>query len=209
MGNMDKNTETGNNKTQGAIIAALVIGLLVGFFIGRSWGQKYEEKNVEEIVKTEDVENASSTEEEVTKDTKDIETSFKTDSSEGEIKPEVKLGEDMKNETTPYGNGTGAVMVEDQNAGASVAVSKVTLSEAGWVVVRDDTGSGMGNILGAQWLPAGTHNGVSVDLLRKTEVKRNYFVVLHNDDGDKKFDKTKDLPIEIDGKPVSGVFSAR
>jgi hypothetical protein len=187
MENMDKSTGTGgNNKTQSAIVIALVAGLLAGFFIGRSWG--YEEE-VAEKEKMETAENDSSV--------KDFADS------------QVKIEGSAKTEPVSSGNTTGDVTVADQNAGMSVAVKKVTLSDAGWVVVRENTGSGMGNILGALWLPAGTKDDASVELLRGTEAKKNYFVVLYTDNGDKKFNKVTDLPIAIDGKVVSGVFSAK
>lgn len=187
MGNMDKSTETGNSKTQSAVVAALVIGLLVGFFIGRSWGQKGDE--VAEKAAVENVENASTT-----KDSQVLNEGTK---------------EGVKKEVVSSGNTTGEVTAVDQKAGMVALVSKVTLSDAGWVVVREDTGNGMGSILGAQWLPAGTANDVSVDLLRKTEANKNYFVALYTDNGDKKFDKVTDLPIAVDGKVISRIFSAK
>lgn len=187
MGNADKNTETGNSKTQSAVVAALVIGLLAGFFIGRSWEQEGEE-----IVEKAPVENVED-----------------TSAAKEAVKPEVKTEESVKKETVSSGGATGMVTVVDQKAGISVAISKVTFSDAGWIVVREDTGNGMGSILGAQWLPAGTASDVSVDLLRKTEANKNYFVALYTDNGDKKFDKVTDLPIAVDGKVVSGIFSAK
>jgi len=190
--NMDKSGETSNSKTQSAVVAALVIGLLVGFFIGRSWGQKTEDMGVGEKAPTENAENASDKKDSATTESLSKET----------VKKEAP-------EKLASGNATGEVSVVDQNAGMTVAVSKVTFSEAGWVVVREDTGNGMGNILGALWLPAGTKNDASVELLRATEAKKNYFVVLYADNGDKKFDKTVDLPIAVGGKAVSGVFSAK
>jgi hypothetical protein len=190
MGNMDKSTEANNSKTQSAVVAALVIGLLVGFFIGRSWGNAGDDGDVDKKVPMENVENASTT-----KDSKGAE-----DKLPGEV---------VKTEAVSTTDATGEVTVIDQNAGMTVAVSKVTLSNAGWVVVREDTGNGMGNILGALWLPAGTKEGASVELLRTTEAKKNYFVALYTDNGDKKFDKTVDLPIAVDGKVISGIFSAK
>lgn len=187
MGNADKNTETGNSKTQSAVVAALVIGLLVGFFIGRSWGERSEVVPEKGLV--ENVENASNMKDSVGSGT--------------------KTEEGVNKETVSSGNVTGEVTVADQSAGMSAVVSKVTLSDAGWVVVREDTGNGMGNILGAHWLPAGTVTDVSVELLRGTEAKKNYFVALYTDNGDKKFDKVTDLPIAVDGKVVSGIFSAK
>ncbi len=190
---VDKNTETSNGKKQNAVIAALVIGLLAGFFIGRSWGQKYEEKGTEEkaqiVSNAENVENVSGT--------------------KGSVSSKTKTEETEKTTPVSFGNATGAVTVADQTAGMSVVVSKVTLSEGAWVVVREDTGGAMGNILGARWLPAGMANDVSVELLRGTEAKKNYFVALYADNGDKKFDKATDLPIATGGKVVSGVFSAK
>ncbi|MBI2120357.1 MAG: hypothetical protein HYT94_01905 [Parcubacteria group bacterium] len=195
MANVDKSTETGNNKTQSAVVAALVIGLLVGFFIGRSWGETPDDEDSDNGIK---IEETAST-------TKDADVSVKAEgAAEGAKETKKEAPASVSNTSI-----TGTLAVADQQPGASASVSKVTLSAAGWVVVREDTGSGMGNILGAQWLPTGTHENVTVDLLRKTEAKKNYFVVLHGDNGDKKFDKAADLEIVIGGKAVSGVFSAK
>ncbi len=192
MGNMEKSTETGNSKTQSAIVAALVVGLLVGFFIGRSWGEKYEGP-LDKEVPVEEAENVA----EKTELPAGTEPS-KTESVKKEAQAEASASDV-----------TGTVAVADQAAGKTALVSKVTLSNAGWVVVREDTGNGMGSILGAQWLPAGTADAVVVDLLRGTEANKNYFVALYNDNGDKKFDKVSDLPIAVGGKVVSAVFSTK
>ncbi|MDB5238272.1 MAG: hypothetical protein JWM46_542 [Candidatus Kaiserbacteria bacterium] len=92
-----------------------------------------------------------------------------------------------------------ALSVGDQPAGDSVRVASVTLAKAGWVAVRDSM-----RIYGAAWLTAGTHENVSVPLLRNTVSGSNYTAVLYADNGDKKFDMHADALVT----GVSDTFSA-
>ena len=91
------------------------------------------------------------------------------------------------------------VSVSDQPAGDSVRISSVTLSKAGWVAVRDSL-----RIHGAAWLTAGTHENVSVPLLRNTTSGDKYSVVLYVDNGNKQFDMHADSLIS----GMSGTFTA-
>lgn len=92
-----------------------------------------------------------------------------------------------------------SVSVGDQPAGDSVRVASVTLAKAGWVAVRDPL-----RVYGAAWLTAGTHENVSVPLLRNTSAGTTYTVVLYVDNGDKSFDLHGDAVIT----GVSDTFSA-
>ena len=91
--------------------------------------------------------------------------------------------------------GKNAIVVEDQAPGNQVVISTAALEEGGgWVAIHEDRDGKPGNILGAQFFPAGeTRNGF-VDLLRPT-VKGVYYAMLHRDDGDHQFDLSKDAPI--------------
>ena len=88
----------------------------------------------------------------------------------------------------------GMVSADDQAAGSTVSVS-VNASKPVWVVVHEDSEGAPGSILGAQLFATGSHEGV-VDLLRGTEIGQEYYVMLHSDDGDRKFDYKKDLPVK-------------
>lgn len=91
--------------------------------------------------------------------------------------------------------GGNAIAVSDQAPGVKVAVSFVTLSQDGWIVVHEEREGQPGNILGARRFSAGANQSGGVELLRRTEDGKVYFAMLHADDGDRKFDHTKDLPI--------------
>ena len=99
-----------------------------------------------------------------------------------------------------------ALTVENQKAGTSVVVALVTLSQPGWVAVRDSNGK----TLGAAWFDTGTHEKVLVPLLRSTEAGRSYQALLYIDDGDKQFDLHKDaLVSQGDGSVVGKSFSVQ
>jgi hypothetical protein len=118
---------------------------------------------------------------------------------------ETLIGKTEKN--TP--NLSTVALIGDQPAGKAVNVSKVSLSDNAWVVVREDANGEMGNILGAQWLPKGTVSETTVDLLRGTESGKKYYVVLYNDNGDRIFGMTSDFPMKNNGALISMTFTAK
>lgn len=89
------------------------------------------------------------------------------------------------------GTGDESVHVADQPAGTEVKVSSLSLSETGWVGVRD----GDGRVLGASRFDAGKFENVTVSLLRATVAGDSYQVLLYVDDGDREFDLHKDILI--------------
>lgn len=100
-----------------------------------------------------------------------------------------------------------AISVSDQSAGQSVVVSSVTLSESGWVAVRELQGDELGNILGATRVrDSGTTQNVSVPLLRPTVAGQAYAVVIYQDDGGEEFNFNFDSLIVKGGAPVSEMF---
>lgn len=105
-------------------------------------------------------------------------------------KPESALA-DISASTTDE---TNVVSADGQPAGAAVAVA-VKLSKEAWVAVHEDAGDRPGNILGAQFFPAGAHLG-KIDLLRGTEAGKKYYVMLHADNGDHAFDYEIDIPVK-------------
>lgn len=106
-------------------------------------------------------------------------------------------------------NDSTVFLAGDKVAGKAVFVDKVVLAENAWVVVREDAGGEMGNILGAQWLPTGTKSETSVELLRGTEAGKKYYVVLYNDNGDRIFGITSDFPMKNGGKMILTTFTAQ
>lgn len=100
------------------------------------------------------------------------------------------------------------IAVVGQPAGSRVAFSTL-LNDAGWVVVHEDRAGKPGNILGAQWLPEGTHAG-EVTLLRNTETGKTYHVVLYADDGDKQFEVHGEATLVVEGgEPITATFVAQ
>ena len=98
-----------------------------------------------------------------------------------------------------------AISVQDQPAGSYVMVASVTLSQDGWVAVRD----GNGRTLGAGWFAAGAHEAVQVPLLRNTEAGETYQALIYADNGDKVFDlKSDTLVMNADGSVAGASFSA-
>ncbi|MCR4325293.1 MAG: hypothetical protein NUV59_00615 [Patescibacteria group bacterium] len=111
-------------------------------------------------------------------------------------------------DSVPTTTGSGEqVSVAAQPAGSSVAVASATLSQPGWVAVRDASG----RTLGAAWFDAGTHTDISVPLLRATEAGQNYQVLLYVDSGEgHRFDLHQDILItNADGSVAGTTFSAQ
>lgn len=117
-------------------------------------------------------------------------------------------------ETSPAPSAAGSmsnselISVSAQPAGTQVQV-RVSLSSAGWVAVHEEREGGLGNVLGAKWLPEGDHD-VTVNLLRATASGQTYHVVLYNDDGDRQFEYKKGDAHMLDGskQPIQASFKA-
>ena len=132
------------------------------------------------------------------------ETMTDTDTS---MTDETSSGTDTTAMTPSVKNDT--VVVEDQAAGTSVTVSKVSFREAGWVVIYEDNSGAPGRILGAQLFDAGTWPG-TVELLRGTVAGQTYYAVLSSDNGDRAFDPKKDEPLKGEnGAMVVTTFKAQ
>jgi PGF-CTERM protein len=85
----------------------------------------------------------------------------------------------------------------------TVVLETVTVSSGGFVSVRQ--GSANGSVLGAsEYLTAGMHENVSVDLDRPVSGDETLVAVLHRDsDGDERWDfPERDAPFPIDGATV-------
>jgi len=168
----------------GKVFLATLLALLVGFGGGWYWfgGSKEEPLSEEEAFFEEEVGNRN----------EDAGASF--------LPPASLPGASIKN----------AVSAGDQPAGNVVGFATATLEEGSWVVVHEDMGGQPGKILGARRFAAGTHVGGIVELLRPTIKGGGYYVMLHQDNGDKQFDHVTDLPIrDAGGSPVMKKFSAK
>ncbi|MEK7536108.1 MAG: hypothetical protein AAB590_03835 [Patescibacteria group bacterium] len=105
--------------------------------------------------------------------------------------------------------GANSVSVSNQPAGNIVNLDAITISTSGWAVVHDADESGNpGWMLGAQRFDPGSYSSGQIEVLRNTISGKTYFVVIHNDDGDKQFDYHLDVPITQGGKMVASSFVA-
>ncbi|MES2953394.1 MAG: hypothetical protein V4674_02445 [Patescibacteria group bacterium] len=93
------------------------------------------------------------------------------------------------------------ITMSDVSAGSTVTVPSVSFDAPGWVAIREKgtAGTTFGVTLGATWLPKGDHKNVMVELLRPTLAGGTYFVVLHSDNGDRKYERANDPIITLLG----------
>jgi hypothetical protein len=104
--------------------------------------------------------------------------------------------------------GTPMVAVVAQSAGQTVAFSALFV-EPGWIAIHEDRNGEPGNVLGARWLPAGTHAS-NVVLLRNTVSGKMYYAVLYADDGDREFQvRGESALVTEDGNPIMVTFEAQ
>lgn len=96
---------------------------------------------------------------------------------------------------TPLSEGPDSVAVSAQFPGNTLYLDSVTFANGGWAVVHESANGQPGKIIGEKYFPAGTNPG-SIDLGSAMVAGNEYIVMLHSDDGDKKFDATKDLPLK-------------
>ncbi len=101
-----------------------------------------------------------------------------------------------------------SIKVSDQPAAGVVIIDSVTLDEPSWIAVEEDRDGERGNVLGALWLPAGTHTAQSIDLLRFTAASAKYYAVVRRDEGeDHLFNYQDDEALtNTSGSPIMAVF---
>jgi hypothetical protein len=94
----------------------------------------------------------------------------------------------------------GSLEVQNQPAGSSVVIALVTLSQTGWVAIRDSNGS----VLGAGRFGAGTHTDVTVSLLRDTVPGGQYQALIYTDNPSGTFDLKQNLLVTNPDGSVAG-----
>lgn len=87
------------------------------------------------------------------------------------------------------------IVMSDQFPGNVVFLSSVTLANGGWVEIHKDNNGVPGEIIGSQYFEKGINTG-KITLTKPTVEGGLYYAMLHSDDGDKKFDAAKDLPLK-------------
>ncbi|MEX0931595.1 MAG: hypothetical protein WDZ88_02480 [Candidatus Paceibacterota bacterium] len=132
---------------------------------------------------------------------------------------------EVANNTTTSGSNTGtsvntekpvskvpssqiAIKVSNQPAGETTTVDNVVVREVSWVAVQEDRNGLPGNILGVQKVQAGTHDNITVKLLRGTEPNSKNYITIFTDDGDGTFDHKKDLLlVDTEGDVIMSSFT--
>ncbi len=105
-------------------------------------------------------------------------------------------------------NEVNRIIVSDQYPGNVVYISSVQLANSGWVEIHKDNAGTPGAIIGSAWFDKGVNPG-KVTLTEKTVDGSTYYAMLHSDDGDKKFDSAKDLPLkDSKGNVIMKLFKA-
>jgi len=110
--------------------------------------------------------------------------------------------------TTPTTQTQNSIIMSDQFPGNVVYVTSVQAETDGWIVIHKDNAGQPGDVIGYAAVAAGTAP-VKVTLSKPTVDGGVYYAMLHADDGDKKFDATKDLPLkDAKGDMILRIFRA-
>ena len=105
-------------------------------------------------------------------------------------------------------NAGNKIIMNDQYPGNVVYISSVQLVNAGWVVIHADNAGQPGEIIGSAWANAGI-SPVKVTLTKSMLDGKTYYAMLHSDDGDKKFNAAKDMPLKDSaGNIIMKIFHA-
>ena len=100
------------------------------------------------------------------------------------------------------------IIMTDQFPGNVVYIGSVTLAKGGWVEIHKDDAGKPGAIIGSTYFAAGINPG-KITLTSPTVEGGIYYAMLHSDDGDKKFDASKDLPLtDAKGNIIMKLFRA-
>jgi hypothetical protein len=88
------------------------------------------------------------------------------------------------------------VVALDQRPGTSVVVSSLIVEQNGWVVIHKESNGGPGPVIGETYVEAGEYSQVNVSLRESTVDGNTYYAMLHRDDGDQRFDISKDAAVQ-------------
>ncbi len=131
---------------------------------------------------------------------------------EEENETDISHEEELNDETEEEIVFDDSLTIEDQDAGNSVLVSNLSLSEKRWVVIHEETNGKPGNILGARLFFENDTDG-EVDLLRETKENSKYYAILYkvaerDKEQDRIFDTDRDLPlVKENGEMKTVVFN--
>jgi hypothetical protein len=164
------------------VVIGVVVALVIGLLIGYGWGRQSAGGGVGVMMSTKVVATTTAPA-----------TSSKL------------IGSTKAPANTVVAEGN-SVNVVGQAAGMSVAIRSVSLSEEGWVAIRDSSGA----TLGAALFAPGIHSDVSVPLLKPTQSGKNYQALIYFDDGTKTFDlNTETIVLNPDGSVAGATFNVQ
>ena len=107
-------------------------------------------------------------------------------------------------------NGAYSLEIEEQNAGDLIKIKSLTFAEDGWLVVYTDENDQPKNILSAYRFSKGSVEYWDMSLIKNLEANTKYHVVVFNEDGDRRFDYTKDQRVlDEDGQAMSVSFMVK
>ncbi len=130
---------------------------------------------------------------------------YKMFSGGSKTNPDVVV-ESTDTTTLDTSSDSNRVVVLDQFPGNIVYISSVQLSKPGFVVIKSDKNGVAGDVLGSQYFDKGINPG-KITLSKSTVDGGMYYAQLFLDDGDKKFDSTKDLPVnDSSGNAIMKLF---
>ncbi len=110
--------------------------------------------------------------------------------------------------STMTSNEANRIIMGDQFPGNQVFVTTVQLANGGWVEIHKDNAGVPGEIIGSMYFDKGINTG-KITLTKATVEGGLYYAMLHSDDGDKKFDAAKDLPLkDAKGNIIMKLFRA-
>lgn len=100
------------------------------------------------------------------------------------------------------------IVMSDQYPGNVVYLSSVQLNKPGWVAIHKDNRGQPGAVIGMAYFDSGINPG-KITLSQSTVEGGTYYAMLHSDDGDKKFNESKDLPLKDSrGNVIMKIFHA-
>ena len=110
--------------------------------------------------------------------------------------------------TTPTTQTANSIVMSNQFPGNVVYISSVQPANAGWVAIHKDNAGQPGTVIGYASVAAGT-SPVKVTLSQPTIDGGVYYAVMYSDDGDGRFDVTKDQPLkDASGNVIMRLFHA-
>jgi hypothetical protein len=173
---MSEQEKQENQKTIVAFAAGLLIGGLLVWVFGGATPKSPTDQD-ENATTTEEVEG-------------DVEGDATTSPSEND--------DDEDDDEMEMKVGNGAVDIDDQKAGASVALNSATFpSDEGWIGVRDYVDGQIGGILGvARFSKEQGLIPQAVTLQRATRAGNTYAIVFFSENGDRIFNTANDKQAE-------------